>query len=200
MLGENISGGNLCDALCSQFADYSALTVIIPPGRDKDERCEEMSYGDDSLVGDRVNNSSDANALFDDTIHIAVDREGGKVVASYLFQNPRDKQYNFLQPFQNTIDYKLTYFFCSARIPRTHVDEFYHNGFPSTGSDASRMTFFYHSAYTMYQKIDEMVMDPYWQNGFVDFQLVKNIEFWYGGIMSVLKYLLWRKSFASHMV
>ena len=154
----------------------------------------------DSLVGDRVNNLSDANALFDDTIHVPVDREAGKVVAPYPFQKPRDPQYNFWRPFQNTMDYKLARCFCSARVPRNHVDEFFHNGFLSPRSEASRTIFSYYSAYTMYQKLDEMVMDLQCKNGFVDFKLAKNTEVWYQDIMSVLKYLLWPESFASHMV
>ena len=98
------------------------------------------------------------------------------------------------------MDYKLARFFCLAHVPRTHLDEFFRNGFPSARSDASCTTLSYHAAYTMYQKIDEMVMDLQWKNGFVDFKLDKNTEFWYRDIMAVLKYLLWWKSFASHMV
>ena len=90
-LGQNIKGGNLCDAFCSQFDDYSKLTNLIPPSLDKDERHEEILYGDDSMVGDQANDSSDANALFDNTIHITVDHEAGKVVASYPFHKPRDQ-------------------------------------------------------------------------------------------------------------
>ena len=159
-----------------------------------------MLYGNDILVGDRVNNSSYANALFNDTIHFPVHREAGKVVAPYHFQKPRDPRYNFLRPFQNAMGYKLARFFCSARVPRTHIDEFVCNGFLTAGSDASRMTFSYHSGYTMYQKIDEIVIDRQWKNGFIDFRLAYNTEFWYRDIMSILKYLLWRKSFASHLV
>ena len=98
-LSRNISGGNLHDALCSQFAayseladlippgcvkderHYSELTNVIPPGCDKDNRREEMLSGDYSLVGDHVNDSSDANPLFDNTIHFPVDWKAGKVVA-----------------------------------------------------------------------------------------------------------------------
>ena len=90
-----------------------------------------MPYGDDTLVGNQVNDLLDTNALFDDTIHFAVDREAGQVVAPYLFQKPRDPRYKFLRPFQNGMDYKLARFFYSARVPRTHVDEFFCNGFLS---------------------------------------------------------------------
>ena len=182
-LRENISGGNLCDALYSQFADYSELTDLILPARDKDERREKMLHGDDSLVGDRVNDSSDSNPPFEDTIHFPVDREARKVVAPYPFQQPSDLGYNFLRSFQNAMDYKLARFYYSARVPRTHVDEFVCNGFLNAGSDASCATFFYHLAYTLYKKIDEMVMDPECKNGFVDFKLAKNTEFWYRDIM-----------------
>ena len=48
-----------------------------------------MLYGDDSLVRDRVNHSSDTNPLFDDTIHFPVDCEAGKIVATYSFEKPR---------------------------------------------------------------------------------------------------------------
>ena len=70
---------------------------MLPPpsGGDKDERCEEMPYSDESLIGDRVNDSSDANPLLNDTIHFLVDREAGKVVAPYTFQKLRDPGYNF---------------------------------------------------------------------------------------------------------
>ena len=199
-LGENISGGNFCDALCSQFADYSELTDLIPPGRDKDERREEMPHGDDSLLVVQVNDSSEANALSEDTIHFPVDREAGNVVATYPFQKTRDPRCNFLRPFENPMDYELASFFCSPRVPRTHVDESFRNGFLSAGLDASHMTFSYHSVYTMHQKINEMVMDPQWKFGFADFKLDKTTEFWYRDIMSILNYLLRRKLFASHMV
>jgi len=42
-------------------------------------------------------------------------------------------------------------------------------------------------------------MDLLWKNGFVDFRLAKNTEFWYRDILESLKYLLRWKSFAAHM-
>lgn len=86
-LWENITRGNLNNALCSQFAKYSQLIDLIPPGHDKHERREWMLYSSDSLVEDQVNNSLDANALFDDPIHFRVDLKARKVVAPYPFQN-----------------------------------------------------------------------------------------------------------------
>ena len=78
----------MCDTLCSLFTNYSELSDLIPPpsAGDKDERREEMPYSDESLIEDRVNDSSDANPLLNDTIHFPVDRKPGKVVAPYPFQ------------------------------------------------------------------------------------------------------------------
>ena len=190
------------ETLCSLFADYSELADLIPPpsGSDKDERREEMPYSDESLIGDRVNDSSDANHLLNYTIYFSVDREAGKVVAPYPFQKLRDPRYNFFRPFQNAMDYNLAHFFCSACLQRTQVDEFFRKGFLSARSDACHAIYSYHSAYTLYKKIYEMVIDPQWKNGFVDFKVAKNTEFWYRDIMLVQKYLLRRKSFDSHMV
>ena len=192
----------MCDTLCSLFTNYSELSDLIPPpsGGDKDERREEMPYSDESLIEDRVNDSSDANPLLNDTIHFPVDRKPGKVVAPYPFQKLRYPRYNFFASFQNAMVYNLAHFFCSARQPRTQVDEFFCKGFLSTQSDACRAIYSYHSAYILYKRIDEMVIDPQWKNGCVDFKLVKNTEFWYRDIMLVLKYLLQRISCDSHMV
>ena len=155
------------ETLYSLFADYSELSDLIPPpsGGDKDERGEVMPYSDESLIGNRVNDSSDANTLLNDTIHFTVDCEAGKIVAPYPFQKLRDSRYNFFRPFQNVMHYNLAHFFCSTRLPRTQVDEFFHKGFLSAQSDACRAIYSYQSVYTLYKKIDEMVIDPQWRNG-----------------------------------
>ena len=58
------------------------------------------------------------------------------------------------------MDYNLAHFFCSARRPRTQVDEFFRKGFLSAQSDACGAIYSYYSGYTLYKKIDEMVIDP----------------------------------------
>ena len=85
------------------------------------------------------------------------------------------------------MDYNLADFFCSERLLRTQVDEIFRKGFLSAQSDACHVIYSYHSVYILYKKIDEMVIDPQWKNGFVDFKLAKNTEFWYRDIMLVLK-------------
>jgi len=48
-------------------------------------------------------------------------------------------------------------------------------------------------------RLTEMAMVPPWKNGFVDFRLAKNTEFWYRDILDSLKYLLRWKAFGMHM-
>jgi len=181
------------------FPDYSQLSDLVPRNHERDQRCEEMSCGDDTHVQDQ---ESDATPPADNAIQIPMDREAGKAVAAYPFQKPRDPKYNFWWPFRNAMDYKLTCLFCLAHVPRVQVDEFFRSGFLTSGSDASHIsaTFSFKSSYTLYKKIDKMAIDPPWKNGFVDFKLATNIEFWYRDILLVLKYLLRQKSFASQMV
>ena len=155
-----------------------------------------MGYGDDNQIDDK----SDESSSLERTLFFPVGREAGKVLASYPFRILRDPDYNFFQPFKGAIDYKLARFFFAAYVPKTRIDEFFQDGF-LTRTDANRSReFSYRSAHTLYKKIDEMSSDPLWRNGFVDFRLAKNTEFWYRDLMLVLKYLLWRKSFASHMI
>jgi len=98
-------------------------------------------------------------------------------------------------------------FFYSAHVPKARIDEFFKDGFLRAKTDTTGLPlapilyarFSFHSAYGLYQKLDNMMMDPAWKNGFVDFRLAKGTEFWYRDILQVLKYLLRRKSFAQHM-
>jgi len=73
-------------------------------------------------------------------------------------------------------------------------------GFVEQGTDArGGPRFSFHSSYGLYEKLDAMIIDPVWKNGFVDFRLAKKTEFWYWDILEVLKYLLRLKFFAPHM-
>lgn len=121
LLTAHIRGGNLFDTLYSQCAEYSILTEFIPPGCDTDDRHEQMCYADSSLVGARINHSLDTNPTFDNSLNFPVDCEAGKVVSPYHLQNPIAAPYNFLLPFQNTIDYKVRRFFCLTHEPCTHL-------------------------------------------------------------------------------
>ena len=131
-----------------------------------------------------------------------MDRKAQKVVTAYPFKKPKDPIYKFLWLFRNAIYYTLAHFFCLAHVPRVQVDEFFGSSFLTSGSDTSHIlaTFSFKSSYTLYEKIDKMTIDPPWKNGFIDFKLATNIEFWYRDILLVLKYLLRWKSFASQIL
>ncbi|KAF8416221.1 hypothetical protein EV426DRAFT_541407 [Tirmania nivea] len=86
--------------------------------------------------------------------------------------------YNFFRPFQHVLDFKLARFFYSSQVPKTRIDEFFKDDFFGQKTDTRRTPrFSFHSAYTLFQKIDEMIIDPPWKNGFVDFRLAKGTEF-----------------------
>jgi len=53
-------------------------------------------------------------------------------------------------------------------------------------------TISFNSAHTLYNKIDHMTADPQWRNGYMDFQLAKNREFWYRDVLECIKDLLRR--------
>jgi len=91
--------------------------------------------------------------------------------------------YNFFQPFQNAVDYKLARFLYEFHMPRARIHEFFKDGLVGQRTNAQRSSshsstrFSFRSASTLYQKIDDMAMDHPWKNGFVDFRLAKNTEF-----------------------
>ena len=65
------------------FVDYSELYELVLGNNERDQWCEEMSYGNDSNVQDQ---ESDATQTADNDIQIPIDREAGKAVASCPFQ------------------------------------------------------------------------------------------------------------------
>jgi len=133
------------------------------------------------------------------------DREAGKAISTYPFVIQRELMYNCVQPFQNTLEYKVARFLSESHVPRAQIDEFFKDGLLGQRMDAQRSSsdcstrFSFRSASTLYRKIDDMAMDPPGKNGFVDFRLAKNTEFWHRDILESLKYLLRRKLFATHM-
>jgi len=85
------------------------------------------------------------------------------------------------------MDFILGRFFYSAHVPKARIDEFFKDGFLGVKTDTIELPlapilhtrFSLHSAYSLYQKLDDMIMNPAWKNGFVDFPLAKGTEFCY---------------------
>jgi len=143
----------------------------------------------------------------DGTISFPPECKAGKVIAAYLFVRQRDPTYNFFRPFQNALDFKLARFFYSAHVLKVRIDEFFKDGILAAQTDTEESPlapilptrFSFHSAFGLYQKLNDMVMDPAWKNSVVDFRLAKGTEFWYWDIFQVLKHLLCWKFFSSYM-
>jgi len=152
--------------------------------------CEEIIFDrdEDNRDSNPQDSLSDANKCTEDgTISFPQERETGKVIVVYLFVRQRDPTYNFFRPFQNTLDFKLTRFFYSAHVLQVRIDEFFKDGILAAKTDAEESPlapilptrFSFHSAYGLYQKLDDMMMDPAWKNSVMDFRLAKGTEFWY---------------------
>jgi len=111
----------------------------------------------------------------EDITSFPVDREAGKAISIYPFIIQRQPMYNFFQPFEIALDYKLVRFLYESHVPRARIDEFLKDGLLAQRTDAQRSSsdcttrFSYRSASTLYRKIDDMAIDPPWKNAFVDF-------------------------------
>jgi len=194
---------NFEDELKRLFLDLSDH-ILQDHAKSPEEQREQINYNGPEN-SDAGGDPSDTIIPMEDITSFPADREAGKAISTYPFIVQRELMYNFFQPFQNALDYKLARFLYESHVPRARIDEFFKDGLLGQRTDAQRSSsdcstrFSFRSASTLYRKIDDMAMDPPWKNGFVDFRLAKNTEFWYRDILESLKYLLRRKSFAAHM-
>jgi len=203
---ECINDQDLEQRLTELFPDFGILSSQRHDGNKLlREPYEEIIYDRNKDNRDSGPQQSDANkSAGDSTISFPPDREASKAIAAYPFIRQRDSTYNFFLPFRNALDFKLARSFYTAHVPKARINEFFKDGFLGAKTDAAGLPlapilptrFSFHSAYGLYQKLDDMMMDPAWKNGFVDFRLAKGTKFWYRDILQVLKYLLRWKSFA----
>ena len=165
---------------------------------------EEISYSGDNLDSQSEDDAQlQTNEPTEVVTSFPVENQAGKALSVAPFVKERQPLYNFFHPFQNAFDYKLARFFFSAHVPKARIDDFFRDNFFGQQTDTAGSippTFSFRSSHTLYQRIDDMIVDPPWKNGFVNFRLVQNTEFWYRDILEVLKYLLRRKSFVGHML
>jgi len=61
-------------------------------------------------------------------------------------------------------------------------------------------TISFSSPHTLEKKFSRMTADPEWRNGYVDFKMARNIEFWYRDVLECIKYLLGRQSYGGNML
>jgi len=155
--------------LTELFSDFG---ILFSQRYDSDkllqEPCKEIIYDRDEDNRDSGPQQLDANkSAGDGTISFPPDRETGKSIAAYLFIRQRDPIYNFFLLFRNALDFKPTRFFYSAHVPKARIDEFFKDSFLGAKTNATglplapilRTRFSFHSAYGLYQKLDDMMMD-----------------------------------------
>jgi len=64
----------------------------------------------------------------EDVPSFPVEREAGKAISTYPFVIHRELMYNFFQPFQNALYYKLARFLYESHVLRARIDEFFKAG------------------------------------------------------------------------
>ncbi|KAF8415071.1 hypothetical protein EV426DRAFT_701828 [Tirmania nivea] len=147
--------------LFSEFVDFT-LHENDNNQRQLQQR-EEITYHQDNEIdnSDIRDTDSDGSKPIENGIRFSADREAGKVIVLYPFTKERHSMYNFFRPFQHALDFKLARFFYSSQVLKTRINEFFKDDFFGQKTDAGRtLRFSFHSAYTLFQKIDEMIIDP----------------------------------------
>lgn len=124
----------------------------------------------------------------------------GRVVAIKRLDALRHPGYNHLHPFKSPLDYKLARFFNGSRIAMTKIDEFFKDGLLDISRHLRAGTVSFKSAYTLNQKIQQMIIDPPWMQKTVDYTLQPGTVFYYRNVLECIQYLLRQRSFAEHMV
>ena len=123
----------------------------------------------------------------------------GKVIGMCIFQYVRSERFNPLAPFDNVYEYKLARFFHRSKTCLNQIDEFFKsNLLPKDLPKTSRVHF--KSGYTLRNKMRELMDQPPWLQGTVDFHLQTGCAFYYRDVKSTIAYLLRRRTFAEHLV
>jgi len=180
------------ECITDQDLERRLAELLLDSGIFSSQRndCDELLHRPcEEIIFDREEDNRDSNPqdslleanerTEDGTISFPPEREADKVIAGYPFVRQRDLTYNFFRPFQNALDFKHARFFSSADVLEIRIDKFFKDGILAAKTDAEGSPlapilptrFSFHSAYSLYQKLDDMMMDPAWKNGVVDFGL-----------------------------
>jgi len=154
---------------------------FVPP--ETTQQDNDSEYGElmpyTSSPATPTNMNSDYGSSSNHTEFFPVDRQAGHILVNTPFHYARHEGYNFFHPFAHVLDYKLARFFHAAHVPKARIDEFFDAGFigKKTSSEYQKTSrsqnptppFSFKSSYTFYKKLDEMLIFPAWENGFLDF-------------------------------
>ncbi|KAF8433151.1 hypothetical protein BGX38DRAFT_1146209 [Terfezia claveryi] len=123
----------------------------------------------------------------------------GKVIKECIFRYVRSWQYNPLSPFANVYEYKLARFFHDSKISLKQIDKFFKNNLlPIDRPETASVQF--KSGHTWRNKIRELIDQPPWHRGTVDFHLQQGCIFYYWDVQHTIAYLLQQRTFAGHLV
>jgi len=116
--------------------------------------------------------------------------KSGKIVKVCVLKDVRSRQFNPLAPFENVYEYKLARFFYKSKTSLKNIDSFFVNNLlpmdqPGTAS------VHYKSGHTWQNNMRELIDQPPWHRGTVDFHLQHGYAFYYRDVECTLRYLLW---------
>jgi len=121
--------------------------------------------------------------------------EGGKIIATRALDDLQHLRFNPIFPFQTAYQYKLPKFFHESKTSLVNIDRFFK---AHLLPDAHGVHF--QSRYTWRNKMREMIDQPGWMKGTVDFRLHKGCVFYYRDLEDMIQYLLWQRAYAEHLV
>jgi len=125
--------------------------------------------------------------------------EAGKVVKVCVFQDVRSRQFNPLAPFESVYEYKLARFFHESKTSLKNIDSFFVNNLLPVDQPGTASVHF-KSGYTWRNKMRELIDQPPWHRGTVDFHLQHGCAFYYRDVECTRRYLLRQRTFAKHLV
>jgi len=119
----------------------------------------------------------------------------GKIIATRAVDDLQRLRFNPILPFQMAYQYKLVKFFHESKSSLVIINQFFKAGLLL---DAHRVHF--QSGYTWRNKMREMIDQPGWMKGTVDFHLHKGYIFYYRDLEDTIQYLLQQHAYAEHLV
>jgi len=125
--------------------------------------------------------------------------EPGNIVEVCVFKDVRSRQFNPLVPYENVYEYKLVRFFYQSKTSLKNIDSFFDNNLLPVDQPGTASVQF-KSGYTWQNKIWELIDQPPWHRGTVDFHLQHGCAFYYRDVECTLKYLLLQRTFTKHLV
>ena len=117
--------------------------------------------------------------------------KAGAAIGEFEFTKQRSPTFNHLYSSQNSRDYKPSQHFTEREVRKHRIDAFFKEDilFPASAGD-QMSTISFKSRHTFFKRMTEMIEDPGWLSGQVEFPLQPKSEFKYQDILQCIKYLL----------